>query len=119
MKLITMKVVNRLAFTIRRRQPFLDWAAKTPPDSVRGSVKDLGRVTNVYLLSPPSDPNESDAHVARHMVAIFAAELSEWTRDMSRWPEPPGLDLFPEWFEMDYADIVVDLGARRIAAERP
>ncbi len=111
-----MKVINRCAFTVRRLEPYLDWASRTPPEFVYISLKDPARVSTVYLLPQLEDPNQRDAVVADQLAAIFAVELSCWNRDIKLWPEPMDLDAFHEWFDIDYADIVTDLGTTRITA---
>jgi len=113
-----MKVINRSAFTVRRLQPYVDWASRTPPEHLYISLKDLARVATVYLLPQLEDPGKSDAVVADQLAAIFAAELCWWNTDVTLWPAQRGLDVFREWFEIDYSDIVMDLGTGRIAGGR-
>ncbi len=112
-----MKVINRSAFTIRRLQPYLDWTSRTPPEHADIALMDLARISAVYLLPQLEDPSQSDAVVADQLAAIFAAELCWWNTDRTLWPESRGLDVFREWFQLDYADIVTDLGTTRIGAQ--
>lgn len=114
---MTLRLVNRAAFVVRPRQPYLDWAAAldaTEGVDLAGSLK--GRVS-VYLVK--EDPKEEDETppLKDYFRRIFEAELEAWSLDENEWPENLTMKLFLEWFEVVGESMVVDLEDMDIDSE--
>ena len=100
-----MKIVNRCAFTIAPRQPFIDWAQQLQPDQALALA---AFEPGLYLIPTYEDREEAIEQLAEGFEEIFCAELETWSSDPSTWPSPRSLALFQEWFAFQFFDLVSD-----------
>ena len=114
------------------RRPFLDWAREHGADQGLTMLRLTGSLA--YLI-PTMDGQavEAEDFVKHHWDHFFAQALEAWETDTEQWPRPRNLTLFYKWFEVRYAETVLDLGGytegqrfggesteyRGIAAPRP
>ena len=103
-----MSQVNRSAFRIRPRQPYIDWANNNLEDSEPVGLEDFEDAT-VYLLPVFESDEEAEDILTEVHDIVFALELSAWTEDEGVWPSDRGLEMFLEWFEVEPGSLVVDL----------
>jgi hypothetical protein len=101
-------MLNRCAVTIRAKQPFLDWLLSLPdlPDL---SLESINRDRSVYLLPEVDDMKEQEAVVQKFFAVIFEDELRGWWVDDRRWPTLRSLEVFQEWFEVEFHTVIRDL----------
>jgi hypothetical protein len=104
-----MRTINRAAYVVRPREPYLKWAAGLEDDSP-SIVEVLRKQAAVYLVPEEPTGQEAAPPIAEFYQAIFEAELRAWDEDESSWPEPRNAKTFREWFEVAAQSIVVDLG---------
>lgn len=111
-----MKTINRSAFVVRPKEPYLAWAASQDADAP-GVAHSLRDRVSVYLV--PEDPagREETAPLADYFAEIFELELEAWWRDEDAWPAKRDLDTFLQWFHVVGESIVVDLGVGRLRVE--
>ena len=111
-----MRVINRGAFVVRPRDPYLRWAAALDDDPA-DATDDLRERVAIYLV--PEDPQgESETPpIEDSYQHIFELELEAWCRDQAQWPEKRDRTTFREWFEIAEESVVVDLGADEIEIE--
>ena len=111
-----MRAINRSAFVVRPKEPFLRWAAGVDAKAPSAAESLRGRVS-VYLV--PEDPRgeKETPPLADYFMQIFRIELEGWSRDESQWPEMPDLETFEQWFDVVGESIIVDLGADRLRTE--
>jgi len=110
-----MKTLNRAAFIIRPREPYIKWAASTEGDP--SLAEGLRNRAAVYLV--PEDPTgrEETPPLEDYFEEIFVYELESWDTDESNWPEPRTFQMFLDWFDVVSESIVVDLGEGPIWVE--
>ena len=110
-----MQTINRSAFIVLPREPYLAWAASL--DSDAGTAADaLDTRMGIYLAA--EDPGEDDAPpLEDYFARIFECELEAGTADRAKWPERRDFLTFMEWFETAGESIVVDLEDTPIETE--
>jgi len=111
-----MKSVNRSAFVIRFKEPYLQWAASLDPTDA-DIADDLRKHASVYFV--PEDPRgeKETAPLADYFRAIFELELEAWCADPSLWPPVRDLGTFEQWFEVVGESVVIDLATSKLRAE--
>lgn len=99
-------MINRNAFVVRVKQPYIDWAASLDDSGVR---PDSSSEPSMYLL--PESHNEEHALelLADGYDSIFEAELFAWHTEPSGWPNARSFSMFREWFELTFVSLIVDL----------
>ncbi len=104
-----MRKMNRAAFVVRPREPYLRWAAGVDEDAPAEARSLAGRAA-VYLV--PEDPTgrEETPPLADYFEEIFRVELESWDTEERGWPPVRDLKIFLEWFEVVGQSMVVDLG---------
>ena len=111
-----MKTVNRSAFVVRFKEPYVQWAAGL--DSADSAIaEDLRKYASVYLV--PEDPRgeEETASLADYFGTIFELELEAWCVDETMWPSVRDMDTFEEWFEVTGESVVIDLATSKLRSE--
>jgi hypothetical protein len=101
-------IVNRAAFIVRPRKPYLKWAASLDEDAP-GAAEDLSERSAVYLVAEDPAGRAETSPIEDYYDAIFEAELAAWSLDQSQWPQARDFDSFMEWFEVTGQSVVVDL----------
>ncbi len=104
-------MLNRSAITVKAKQPFLDWL-RGLPDPVDPSVtlKVVNEEQPVYLVPECIDPDMFSELLSYYFDVIFDAELSGWWVDQKDWPQSRTVELFQEWFDIEFHSMVEDLG---------
>ena len=106
-----MWVENRSAVVVRPKQPFADWA-----ESIRESgesptsLERLRHEPTIYLFE--SMFNEAHGHemLKSDFNEIFEEQLGGWCTDETTWPKKRTFSLFQNWFEVEMASMIHDLG---------
>jgi hypothetical protein len=111
-----MRTLNRSAFVVRPKEPYLQWAAGIDADSAEAAEVLRGQAS-VYLV--PRDPldREETAPLADYFSEIFRIELEAWSLDEGQWPATRDLETFRRWFDVVGESIVVDLAGGRLRIE--
>jgi hypothetical protein len=103
-----MSLLNRVALTITRKQPYIDWANGTDgPVPIVAYPADNRRT--IYLA--PHDGLEPDLAklLEEFWEDVFEAELNAWMEDENTWPQTRTRQMFDDWFDAELVDAVVDL----------
>lgn len=103
-----MSLINRVALTVTRKQPYMDWAnGADGPEPIVTYPADNPRST--YLV--PDDGLDPDFAklLDEFWEEVFESELSMWMQDEDTWPQARTREMFDQWFDAQFADIVVDL----------
>lgn len=108
-----MKLVNRAAFVVRFKEPYVQWAAGLDPGDA-DVADDLRGYVSVFLV--PEDPSgrEETAPIGDYFSEIFEYELEAWCADDTLWPAERDLDTFFAWFDVVGESMVFDLGAGKL-----
>jgi hypothetical protein len=111
-----MRTINRSAFVVRPREPYLRWTASLDAEA-RSAADSLRSRTAVYLVAEDPEEREETPPIEDYFARIFAFELSAWCTDESQWPHPRDLRTFQAWFEVAAESIVIDLEATPLRTE--
>lgn len=103
-------IVNRTAIYLKRKMPFYDWLVSVNEDNAL--YDNLPEEASLYLIASTVSEKEFDTWLEHSYLEIFENELNEWYTDPQIWPADRNLEIFKEWFELSYCDIVWDLGKR-------
>ena len=101
-------MLNRVALTITRKQPYVDWANGTDgPVPVVAYPED--NLRTVYLAPVGDRAPDLAGLLEVFWEEVFEVELSMWMVDESTWPHPRTREMFDEWFDAQVDEAVVDL----------
>ena len=98
--------INRNAFSIVPRQPFLNWVKEIEKNSV---FPREATDTNIYLLEEKNDNAEIENWIKKNFDLVFKKELAAWFADEKLWPKNRSYKMFTEWFTVSYHSMVYDL----------
>jgi len=101
-------MLNRSVVTVRAKQPFLDWL-RSLPDKCDLTLDLINRDPNAYLLPSIFYPNEESAMLREFYHLIFEDWLDGYWRNEAHWPQVRTLDVFREWFDVEFHSEVMDL----------
>ncbi|WP_274584888.1 hypothetical protein V6667_06640 [Neisseria leonii] len=106
-----MFFVDRCAVVLKPTQKFLDWLKAGNDDLPELGLEQLRSNCTVYLVPEAETPEAVVAYFDEHYPRVFAAELSAWEEDESRWPQDRGLAAFWQFFDVEIHDMVLDMEA--------
>ena len=101
-------MLNRYAFIVRYKQPFVDWINTTDPDKHNSvTVENANNETAVYLIK---DDTEDDLKtwLKENYNYLFEELLNEWNSKRSVWPKDRSLKKLKEWCSFEFHSIVID-----------
>ena len=105
-------MLNRSAIILRYKEPAISYINDADP--VKGSsvvtIAETYQDRTIYLI-PDEDAEDQDAldrWVHKNYKRLFEMELSDWYTDPSLFPKNLTLDLFHEWFEVEWHSVVMD-----------
>jgi hypothetical protein len=106
-----MEFLHRVALTIVRKQPYIDWANTSDDDPEAPALTpELAQADpSVYLVPEMQLETRLDEALGEWWEDIFEAELSLWEEDEARWPPQRTRQMFDEWFSASICNSVVDL----------
>jgi len=96
-------IINRSAVILKYRQPFIDWLKSV---KARYDDEDINS-PNIYLIEEDHDVSED--WLKDNFDMYFQMELATWTSTNKKWPNKRSLEMFKEWFEIDYSYFVFDM----------
>lgn len=107
--------VNRSIIILRYKKPFVDWVnsiAATHRKFTAEEIEDSGEAFMIPALETVEivDTTEDAVNwVEKRWRMFFEHELNAWVTDEATWPHDLSLDLFREWFNIEFRPIVWDL----------
>ena len=111
-----MRILNRAAFVVTPKGPYLRWAASLGDDAPE-QAQDLANEVAVYLVPEISTGEGETPPLEDYFEGIFRIELEAWSTDESEWPALRDFKTFMDWFDVQGESIVVDLGTDEIEIE--
>ena len=102
-----MNAINRYAFTVRPKKPFLDWVNGTDPKHPL-TLDEIRDEPNVYLLPEMEDPKEQQKYLERNCARIFKHKLYGYWTDAELFPKDLSWKIFKEWFDFEILSMVID-----------
>ena len=107
-----METDGRSAITLKPRQPYADWAKSLrEPGEAPVKLASLRSEVTVHLVEEIVDPDHFLKILEFEYEDMFREQLSGWSRDDSQWPEIRDLQMFLDWFEVEWGSMVFDLTA--------
>lgn len=110
--------VNQWGILVQAKKPYVDWANSMNDDGPTIELESKRTQATVYLF------NALEGIALNEMVreffweAIFGIEFVAWMRDTSVWPSNRTAEMFYEWFEVELAADLIDLGKGRIKSRQ-
>ena len=104
-----LAALPRMLAHIIPRQPFTDWARKNGSDK---SLAQMRHTESMAYLIPTEtwETAEAEEFIEDHWPHFFAQALEGWNPRETHWPHKRTLELFNQWFEVRYSEMVLDLG---------
>ena len=91
-----MSLINRVALTVTRKQPYMDWANGTDgPEPIVTYPADNPRST--YLVPDYGLEPDLAKLLDEFWEDVFESELSMWMEDEGTWPQARTREMFDEW----------------------
>jgi hypothetical protein len=99
-------IINRNAFIVKARKPYIDWANSIFNDSPTDFSKEEN---NIYLIREMDNNQQIADWIRKNFDKIFQNELNDWCTDETTWPSKRTYKMFTEWFEIEISSMVLDL----------
>ena len=109
-----MSEINRSLIILKPKQPFLDWARTLDDESEELTLADLADDSTVYLVPEIWQDSDEQEMLEPYCDILFEEQLAGWWTDEAAWPQPRGLKMFLDWFEVEFHSLVIDLCAEPI-----
>ena len=100
--------IDRSLIVVRPKQPFLDWVQAV--DREEGlTLEQVREDPAAYLIPEFESDDEQDAILKWCYEVLFEAQLESWYTDPAVWPQSRNLEMFLDWFEVEFQSLVFDL----------
>ena len=101
--------VNRSVLVVKPKQPFLAWALSLDDEIKDLTLESLRKDCTAYLV--PEIEFDSDQHQVLEWCfeLLFEEQLDGWHTEPKDWPQNRNLEMFLEWFEVEFHSLVFDL----------
>lgn len=109
-------MLNRAAMIVRPTQLFIDWVINLG-DS--GLLPDKDGEQTVYLVPEYGSDEDTEEILKEIYQDIFESELHVWSQDEKQWPKKRDLDVFNQWFSVEFHSIIEDLCDYELRDEDP
>lgn len=109
-----MKIINRGYISVTSLKPFHEWVGTFEDEDDMG--QDELQEPNIYLIT--EDFFDVEPIIEQHFKKIFANELSMITENEEDWPQDRNIEVFLQWFQLDFGTTVFDVEKSDIKAER-
>ncbi|MFW1677003.1 hypothetical protein ACFVYJ_04385 [Pontibacter sp. JAM-7] len=111
-----MKLLNRSAFVVLPKQPFVDWTNGLDVDAdglhQHLSLDEQRREGTVYLIDEVVSEHDFAQYLERCWQSIFQNELSAWDELGDLWPPTVDFDIFQQWFDVYPQIMAIDLSEK-------
>lgn len=108
-----MKLLNRSAFVVLPRQPFVDWTNQLDVDAdglhQQMTLQEHRKEGTVYLINEVNSEVEFTSALDNCWLKIFQNELSAWDELGDEWPHELSFENFQLWFDVHHQIIAMDL----------
>jgi hypothetical protein len=107
-------MLNRSAYIVRYKQPFVDWInAADPHPGDELTIDDVNEDSTVYLVDVEEEEDFREWIRLNHDI-IFDELLNDWYTDPSLWPDDRTFATLIEWCSFEFHSLVLDTGGPRI-----
>src|SRR5580698_7099576 len=105
MKTIYENNINRNGFVIKPTKFFYDWVKYVYPKLYEPEWP----FSTFYLIPASETRNDMEQWLEKNFDTVFRYMLDE-LGDEKDWPQKRDLVMFKQWFNIEWCDLVVDLG---------
>ena len=107
-----METDGRSAIVVKPKQPYADWAESVnQPGDPPANLDSLRREVTVHLVEEIGGPDHFLDVLQFEYEDMFREQLNGWSTEESEWPEIGDLQMFLDWFEVEWGSMVFDLTA--------
>jgi hypothetical protein len=107
-------MINRSAIAVRPRQPYIDWLLTLDICDLRTpSTEDA----TLYLVPWCEDTDDVARVMAQLHEQIFLHELTGRSPQEETWPQDRSLEVFKQWFDVEFFYGVCDAAGGPIQSE--
>ena len=105
-----MSLLYRTPVIVRKKRPYVDWAnGISQGDDDATLTIEAASVPEIYL-GPASEREPTLESALEDLWSdIFEEALHAWSTLESDWPESRTREMFDHWFDVELADLIVDL----------
>ena len=103
-----MKFINRGAVILKPKSPFVDWANRTGDGNLTLTLGEIAGDSTADLKPEIEGDGELREFLEQSHLMLFEQELFQWSKDESEWPINRDLDMFLEWFDIEFYSTVID-----------
>ncbi len=111
-----MKLLNRSAFVVLPRQPFVDWSNGLDVDAdglnQQLSLEEQRREGTVYMIDEVNSEADFQQALQGQWRNIFQNELSAWDELGDFWPHELSFEKFQQWFDVYPQIMALDLSTQ-------
>lgn len=104
-----MSKINRSLIILRPKQRFLDWARSLDDESKDLTLESLNEDSTAYLTPDIWYDSDQEQFLKTCYDILFEEQLGGWWTNEAAWPKERDLDMFLEWFEVEFHSLVFDL----------
>lgn len=101
-------MINRSAVLVRPRQPYIDWLGTLDICDLRTPSSEDA---TLYLIPWCEDSGDLARVVAQVHEQIFRRELILRSDEEATWPPDRSLEVFKQWFDVEFFYKVEDVAA--------
>jgi len=104
-----MLEINRSLIILKPKQPFLAWIRTLDNEDKDLTLEELAEDSTAYLI--PEVWQDSDQHrlLESYCDVLFEEQLAGWWIDETAWPQKRNVNMFLDWFEVEFHSLVFDL----------
>lgn len=103
-------MLNRSAYIVRYKQPFVDWINAVDPNPThRIDIEDVNEDSTVYLVDVEEEEDFLEWLELNHDI-VFEELLGDWYTKPSLWPDDRSFEKLLEWCDFEFHSLVRDTG---------
>ena len=100
-------VKNRSIINIFPTKTYLDWLNYIRGSNVELGLNDIEPIS--FLIKDFDFKSDFDYWLRGNFQMLFEIRLNYSCIDKSQWPEVRTLEVFKQWFEIRYSNLIIDL----------
>ena len=114
-----MQFLNRSIAIIKPKQPFVDWANSTNPDSDFKVTLEMARSDPTCILIPEFvSPKANQNYIKKIYPDIWHWAMYGYWTDEKAYPKHRPFEKFKEWFDVELCSEVLDFEDKEIEREK-
>jgi hypothetical protein len=110
--------VDRVAAVIKPTAAMFDWLKNHPSKYDSVTLESLRKDCIVLLIPAFDGPRQSMEYIKQIYKGIFEAELISWGLAEQSWPKNRSLEIFLQWFEIEFHSVIYDVAYAEETAQK-